>query len=154
MAPPTQIVVFTLEDRRYGLTLSCVERIVRAVEITHLPEAPENVLGVINVEGRVIPVVNTRRLLGLKERDVDVQDLFIIMNDGTRDLALVADEVSPVMEIPGQEVISAGKVLPGSGFVEGVAKLDQGMVMILGVENAIFADRFDSLQSTLDGASG
>lgn len=154
MAPSNQLVVFTLDDQPYALTLSCVERIVRAVEITHLPEAPDNILGVINVEGRVIPVVNTRKRLGLPERQVGVQDLFIIMNDGSRSLAMVADEVKPVVEIPGQEVVPSGNVLPGAGFVQGVAKLDEAMIVMLGVENVLPREEKEHLHSALDRVSG
>lgn len=154
MAPSNQLVVFTLDGQRYALTLSCVERIVRAVEITHLPEAPESILGVINVEGRVIPVVNTRKRLGLPEREVDVQDLFIILRDGARSLAMVADEVKPVMDIPGQEVVSSGQVLTAAGFVQGVAKLEEGMIVILGVEKTLSSEERENLHSALDRASG
>ncbi len=153
MAPSNQLVVFTLDDQSYALTLSCVERIVRAVEITHVPEASENILGVINIEGRVIPVINTRRRLGLPEREIDIQDLFIILHDGSRSLAMVADEVKPVVEIPGQDVVSSGNVLPEARFVQGVAKLDEGMIVILGAERALSSSEYESLSSMLDRGS-
>ncbi len=65
MAGSNQLVVFTVDDQQYALNLVCVERVVRAVEVTHLPQAPETVLGVINFEGQVIPVVNTRQASGV-----------------------------------------------------------------------------------------
>ena len=68
------------------------------MEVTPVPEAPDAVLGVINVEGKVIPVVNSRRRLGLPERELELNDLFIIVQEGGVSLALVADEVKPVME--------------------------------------------------------
>jgi purine-binding chemotaxis protein CheW len=150
MGPSNQLVVFTLDDQSYALALSCVERIVRAVEITHVPEASENVLGVINIEGRVIPVINTRRRLGLPEREIGIQDLFIILHDGSRSLAMVADEVKPVVEIPGQDVVASGNVLPEARFVQGVAKLDEGMIVILGAERALSSSEYESLSSMLD----
>jgi purine-binding chemotaxis protein CheW len=68
------LVVFTLDARRYAVPLSTVERIIRAVEITPLPQAPEIVLGVINVQGRIIPVVNTRKRFRLPECDIRLSD--------------------------------------------------------------------------------
>ena len=56
----TPFVVFTLDEQRYALRLSAVERIVRAVEVIPLPETPKIVIGMINVQGRVMPVVNIR----------------------------------------------------------------------------------------------
>ena len=58
---PDQIVVFALDEPRYALPLSAVERVVRAVEITPLPKAPEIVLGVINMQGQVVPAVDIRK---------------------------------------------------------------------------------------------
>ena len=53
-----QVIVGTLDAQRYALRLSAVERLIRAVEITRLPQVPDIVLGVVNVQGRVIPVVS------------------------------------------------------------------------------------------------
>ncbi len=142
MAENNQLVVFILDEQQYALNLSCVERIVRAVEITPLPDAPEQVLGVINVEGRVIPVLNTRKRLGLPERELELHDLFIIVSENGRTLALVADQVRPVLEIPDQEVVSPDKVLPGTGYVQSVAKMDDGMIVVLTIEKALsFSDQ-------------
>ena len=66
-----QLIVFTLNEQRYALYLSVVERIVRIVRITPLPKAPEIVSGVINVAGRIIPVLDTRKRFRLPERGLD-----------------------------------------------------------------------------------
>lgn len=131
MAGNSQLVVFSLDDQQYSLNLACVERIIRAVEITYLPEAPDDVLGIINVEGRIIPVVSTRKKLGLPEKELDLQDLFIILTDNGVTFAVVADEVKPVLELPHDQLVGAQKLLPGAGAVDSVAKLDQGMIIVL-----------------------
>ncbi len=66
-----QLVVFAFDEQRYALHLSAVERIVRMVEITPLPKAPEIVLGVVNVQGRIVPIVNIRKRFstGLKSHE-------------------------------------------------------------------------------------
>ncbi|MDB6169570.1 MAG: chemotaxis protein CheW, partial [Verrucomicrobia bacterium] len=71
---PTQIVVFRLDAQRYALSLTAVDRIARAVEITPLPNAPDIVLGVINVSGRVLPVLNLRRRFRMRERAISPAD--------------------------------------------------------------------------------
>src|SRR5258708_24469384 len=72
------LVVFTLGEQRYGLPLSSVERAVRIVEITPLPNGPDIVLGVINVQGRLIPVVNLRRRFSLPEHEVVLTDQIVV----------------------------------------------------------------------------
>jgi purine-binding chemotaxis protein CheW len=134
MAANNQLVVFTLDEQSFALNLSNVERIVRAVEVTPLPDAPEVILGVINIEGRVVPVVNTRKRLGMPEKDIELQDLFIIVRENGRSLALLADQVKPVLEVPDEELVLPDRVLPGIGYVQGVAKIDDGMLVVLRLE--------------------
>ncbi len=154
MSENNQLVVFTLDEQQYALNLSCVERIVRAVEITPLPDAPEMVLGVINVEGRVIPVLNTRKRLGLRERELELQDLFIIVSENGRTFALVADEVRPVLEVPPQEVVSPERVLPGTGYVQSVAKLAEGMLVVLTIEKTLSFTDQTKVFAAIEGISG
>jgi purine-binding chemotaxis protein CheW len=150
MAGSNQLVVFTVDDQQYALNLVCVERVVRAVEVTRLPQAPDTVLGVINFEGQVIPVVNTRRRLGLPEREIEPQDLFIIARENQRTLALVGDEVKPVLFIADEQVVTSDKVLPGTGYVQGVAKVDGGMVVILAVSTILSSAEQDKLQRVIE----
>ena len=125
-----QHVVFTLDEQRYALHLPAVERIVRVVEVTPLPKAPEIVLGVVNVQGQITPVINIRKRFRLPEREMNLSDQLIIAHTSRRTVALVADAVSGVIERSEQEVIAAEKVLPGIEYVEGVVKLEDGMILI------------------------
>src|SRR5277367_233894 len=70
----SHLVVFDLEEQRYALRLSAVEQVVRAVEITPLPKAPEIIRGVVNVHGRVVPVYHIRARFRLPEREIDLSD--------------------------------------------------------------------------------
>lgn len=154
MAGTHQLVVFTIDDQQFALNLRIVQRIVRAVEVTHVPEAPAAVLGVINVEGKIIPVVNSRRRLGLPERDLDLNDLFIIVQQGKRQLALVADDVKPVMELPESDFVTSSDVLPEAGFVQGVAKVDSGMIIQLQVDKALSAEDRSDVYAAIEGMHG
>ena len=78
MAPAHQLVVFNMDEQRYALQLATVERVVRMVEVTLLPQAPKIVLGVINAQGRIIPVVDIRRRFRLPARDIHLSDHLLI----------------------------------------------------------------------------
>lgn len=134
----SQCVVFTLDERLYGVRLSAVSRVVHAVEITPLPKAPPIVIGVINLGGRIIPVVNIRRRFRLPERDLELTDQFIVARASRSDadagagrlLAFAVDAVIGVQDLPAAETIAAETILPGLEHLEGVAKTDQGLVLI------------------------
>lgn len=141
-------VVLHLGDMRVALPLQCVERVVRAAQLTALPAAPEIVLGVLNVAGQVIPAVNMRRRFRLPEHEISLTDQFIIAHAGIRTVALVADAVSGVFEHAGPDVVDAETILPGLEYIEGIMKLDDGLILIHNL------DRFLSLEeaSSLDRA--
>src|SRR5712691_9083200 len=106
-----QLVVFLLDDRQYALQhLASVERIVRAVQVTPLPKAPEIVTGVINLQGQIIPVVNIRRRFRLMDREVNLADRFVLARTPKRTLAFVADAVTGVLELPHDAVIAGERV--------------------------------------------
>ncbi|MGD0886276.1 MAG: chemotaxis protein CheW [Thermodesulfovibrionales bacterium] len=153
MKNPGKLVAFAIERQRYALYLSAVEQIVRAVEITSLPKAPEIVAGVINLHGRVIPVLNIRRRFRLPEREISSSDQFIIARTSKRTVALCADDVSGVIECPEQEVEPSREILPHMEYVEGVVKLDDGIVLIHDLDTFLSLEEEKKLDKAVDKRS-
>jgi purine-binding chemotaxis protein CheW len=126
-------VLFTLAARRFALPLEVVERSVRIVDITPLPELPGIVLGVIDVAGRIVPVVNVRKRFGIPERGIAASDLLLIARASAqmsaRTLALWVDAVDGVVR--GAEH-DAPAMAPGheTECVSGVLRLPDGLVLI------------------------
>ena len=123
-------IAFTLDEGHYALDLSAVERIIQAVEVTPLPEAPDIVLGIINIKGKIIPVVNIRRRFRLSEKDIEPTNRLIIAHTLKRTVALVVDVVLGVIETPEDRVVQTDTVLPGMDYVQGVVKMEDGMILI------------------------
>jgi len=130
MNESVQLVAFMLDEQRYGLRLSVVERVVRIVEVISLPSAPDIVMGVINLAGQVVPVVNIRRRFRLPEKELSLDDRLIIAKTAGRKVALLVDAASSLVEIPASDVIHASKILPRIDYIDGVAKLEDGMILI------------------------
>ncbi|MHB8581245.1 MAG: chemotaxis protein CheW [Ignavibacteriaceae bacterium] len=144
-----QIVVFKLDEQRYALRLSAVERIVQAVEITPLPKAPAIVLGVINVGGKIIPVVNIRKRLNFKEREIQLNDQFIIAKTLKRNIVLSVDEVTGLIECPDQGIILPDNVLPNLKYVDGIIKLSDGLVLIHDLDKFLSLEEEELLNNSL-----
>ena len=149
MSTTSHIVVFILDEQRYALHLSAVERVIRAVEVTSLPKAPEVVLGIVNVEGRVIPVVNIRKRFRLPEREINSSDQFVIAHTSRRAVALMVDVVSGVVECSEQEVTAAEKIVPGMQYIEGVIKLEDGMILIHNLDKFLSIEEEKTLNNAM-----
>ena len=142
------LVVFTLDEQRYALPLAAVDRVVQAVEIVPLPKAPQIVLGVVNVQGQILPVVNLRRRFRLPERELRLSDHCLIAHTTKRTVALVVDEVSGVLEPGDQAMTAAEQILPDLAYVVGVVKLADGMVLIHDLDSFLSLEE----EQTLDEA--
>lgn len=152
-ADAKQILVFSLDEPRYALPLSAVERVVRAVEITPLPKAPEFVLGVINVQGQVIPVVDIRQRLQLPTHRVALDDRFILARTEQRRVALLVDSVPGIHELTDEELVSAEQVLPGMEYIHGLVKLKDGLVLICDLDQFLSFNDEQKLKEALAGAT-
>lgn len=154
MNDQTKFVVLTLEKQPYALLLSAVERAVRAVEITPLPKAPEIVLGIINLAGRIIPVVNIRKRFRLPEREMALSDHLIIAHTSRRSVALMADSVTGVIERPENQVIPADQIVAGMEHVAGVVKLENGLVLIHNLDLFLSLEENDLLDQAMPKKQG
>jgi purine-binding chemotaxis protein CheW len=134
MSEIAQFVVFRLDERRYALPLSVVERVVRAVDVTPLPTASPMVLGAIDVHGRVLPVFNVRRRFLMPERPVRPCDWFVIAHTARHTVVLVVDESEGVVERPQTEIVPSTQIVPGLEDFPGVLTLEDGLVLIHDVE--------------------
>lgn len=148
----SQIVVFLLDKRRYGLALSAVERVVRMVDVTPLPQAPALVFGVVNVQGRVIPVVNPRRRFRLPERNFELSDQLVIARTARRTVAFVVDGVSDVLEYSLEKAVGVHEIVPGIEYVEGVVKLGDGLVLIHDLDKFLSLEEEQALDVAIAGA--
>lgn len=134
------LVVFRLGERLFALHLEAVERAVRLVDITPLPGAPEIVLGAVDVEGRIVPVLNVCRRFGMPERGVELTDQLLLASCSSRTVALLVESVAGVSSRPGSEIVRVEAVEPRAGYVEGILQLEDGMVLIHDLERFLSLD--------------
>jgi len=145
------LVLFVLDEQHYALCLPAVERVVRAVEITPLPKAPEIVLGIINARGRVIPVIDVRRRFHLPTRAIKPDDRFIIASTSRRLVVLVVDSVAGVRELTDRQMVSVEQSLPFAEYLTGVAKLEDDLALIYDLDRFLSLDEETVLDSALAG---
>ena len=144
-----QVIVGMLDTQRYALRLSAVERLVRAVEITPLPQMPAIVLGVVNVHGRVIPVVNLRKRFHLPERPIEPGDRFIVARTARRPVIVVMDTVIGVLEYVDSQLMQTADILPSADYVDGVVKLEDGLIFIHDLDTFLSLEEEQTLSDAL-----
>jgi purine-binding chemotaxis protein CheW len=149
MNQPIQLLVFRLNDRLCALHLSQVQRVIRAVDATPLPQAPEIVLGAIDLQGTVAPLLNIRRRFGFADRAVSVDDQFIVARTTRRTVVLAVDEVKDIVQRDAQDIVAAERILQPLEHVEGVIQLEDGLALIHDLERFLSLDEQRELEHAL-----
>jgi purine-binding chemotaxis protein CheW len=126
-----QLLTFKLDDQEYGLDVANVVQVVRMVALTRPPQVPDYVMGVFNLRGSVVPVIDIRRRCGLAPRPYDLDTQLLIARVDGHALALAVDVVSEVLTLPAEMIDSPDRIGPGMEFLSAVAKVDTRLVMIL-----------------------
>ena len=145
----TEIVVFSLDGQRYALDVWSVERVIRIVEMSPLPKAPEIVLGVINIAGQIVPVMNVRWRFRLPEREISLTDDLIVARTSRRTVALIVDAVVDIMKVSDPKVVPADDILPGLGYINGVLGLKEGIILIHNLDKFLSIEEESLLEESL-----
>lgn len=134
------IITFWLAGQEYGLPITDVAQIVEMVAITKLPDVPPSIQGIINVRGRVVPVVDMRRRFELPFKPYQLHTPIILVEHEMWMLGLVVDRVDEVLEVARQAIVGGQEILPAElnsdarqslNFLLGVGKVDRRMIPIL-----------------------
>lgn len=150
----SQLVAFILGEQQYALPLTAVERVVRMVEVTPLPSAPEVVIGVIDLQGDIIPVMSMRKRFGMTEPEASLSDQLIVAEAGARSVALVVNSVIGVVERRAEDVTEAEKIVHGAQYVEGITRLQGGILFIHDLDRFLSKKEERQLDGLLARAAG
>ena len=127
------IVGFRVGRETYGVPITALREIVRVPEITAVPDAPEHVEGVINLRGKIIPIVDLRKRLGFEGKSYDKSTRIIVIELDGMVLGFIVDSVSEVLRISDSTVEPPPSLVAGveSDYIEGVGKLNNRLLILL-----------------------
>jgi purine-binding chemotaxis protein CheW len=129
-----QLVTFNIGEEEFGVDILRVQEIIRIMEITRVPQAPDFVEGVINLRGKVIPIIDLRRRFGMEVREHDKHTRIIVIEINNMIIGFVVDAVHEVLRIPADTVEPPPPAVMGgvdSEYISGVGKLDNRLLILL-----------------------
>ncbi len=134
-----QLVTFKLDKAEYGIDILRVQEIIRIMAITKVPNSPEHVEGVINLRGRVIPVVSLRKMLFLPDTEKDNKTRVIVVELSDKTVGFIVDEVNEVLRIPRSITEPPPEITAGidTDYIISVGKLEDRLLILLNIEKLI-----------------
>ena len=144
-----QLVTFRVAGEEFGIDILSVQEIIRTMEITKVPRAPMIVEGVINLRGKVIPIVGLRKKFGLEVKPYDSKTRIIVVDLRGTVVGFVVDEVSEVLRIPSSTVEPPPAIVSGidSEYIDGVGKVEDRLLILLDLDRLLTRDEQQGLSA-------
>lgn len=133
------LATFFLAGEEYGVDVRLVQEIIRLTEITQVPRAPQFVKGVINLRGRIIPVIDLKRKLGLGDVEDGKQARIVVVKVRERLMGLLVDGASQVLKVPLSVIEAAPEevVEIDASYIRGVAKLEKRLIILVDLQKVL-----------------
>ncbi|MEJ2213640.1 MAG: chemotaxis protein CheW [Gammaproteobacteria bacterium] len=131
--PEIQLVTFRLKDETYGINVMQVQEVLRVTDIAPVPGAPHYVLGIINLRGNVVTVIDTRMRFGLPQAEMDDLSRIIVIESEAQVVGILVDSVAEVADLRVSEIDSAPNVgnEESSRYIQGVASRDNNLLIVV-----------------------
>ncbi len=144
-----QLVSFKIGNEEFGVNILNVQEINKMTQITKVPNAPEFVEGVINLRGRVIPVINLRTRLKLEKKEPDKDTRIIVVDIEKNTVGFIVDGVSEVLRIPVSITEPPPEIVAGvdSEFIKSVGKLEDRLLILIDLDKILTVTEKTKLNS-------
>ncbi len=152
MEKELQVVGFRIGNETFGVRIGAVREIVRVPEITAVPSAPETIEGVINLRGKIIPVMDLRKRFGQAEIQPDKKNRILVVELDNKLVGLIVNAASEVLKISPSEIEPPGNVFAEgeSSYVTGVGKLKGRLIILLDIAKLLHRPEFKRLEEAAE----
>lgn len=143
-----QWVTFRMEGEQYGINVMQVQEVLRMTEIAPVPGAPDYVLGIINLRGNVVTVIDTRKRFGLSEQETGDATRIVIIEVGGQVVGLLVDAVAEVVYLRSSQIEMAPDVGndESAKYIQGVVTRDEGLLILVDVNKLLSREEWQEMQ--------
>ncbi len=142
-----QLVVFGLGDEEFGVDIIQVQEIVRLQEVTKIPNAPEFVEGIVNLRGKVIPLIDLRKRFGFAKVEHDDDSRIIVTSFNDNLIGIIVDNVTEVIRLQEEQIEPPPNIVAGIGreYLQGVGKIENRLVVLLELDRILNIEERETL---------
>lgn len=144
-----RLVSFRVGKEQFAVDIHRVQEINRMMSLTQVPESKPGVRGVINLRGRIVPVLDMRSRMGLEESELTDTARIVVVEINHATVGFIVDSVNEVLEIDSSVIESTPAAASNTkaSYVQGVAKLDEGLLILLDLESLMSSDSLEAINA-------
>ncbi len=146
-----KVVTFKVGDEEYAIDIMKIDSVSEMMKIMHLPGIPSFILGVSNLRGEVIPIIDTRTKFSLPEKESNSNDRVVVVYISDKKVGIVVDEVREVLTLTPEQISEPPTTVGGlkAKFISAIAKLEDRMLIILDIDKIINEDEITKLDEMM-----
>lgn len=150
-----RFLTFTLEENVYGIPIKFVTEIIGMQVITPVPETPDYLKGIINLRGKVIPLIDVRLKFGKVEAEYNERTCVIVVDVDGLSVGLIVDMVDDVLSIPDDKIAPPPVGTGGydNRYIEGIGQTEDQVILLLDAENILKSDEIAVVEEVTSGGS-
>ena len=143
-----------IAEEEYGFPIMGVREIIGLLPVTPVPQTPDHVLGVINLRGKVIPVIELRHKFGMESVEATDESCIIVVQTDDVSVGILVDKVSEVRDIADHEIVDAPTLgdTTGTDYILGIGKSETQVTLLLDIDRILSAEQLGELQTLADSA--
>jgi len=145
----TQWVTFYLENEKYGIKVMQVQEVLRMTEVAPVPGAPHYVIGIINLRGNVVTVIDSRKRFGLQDKEADDSTRIVIIEAGDNVVGILVDSVAEVVDLRTSDIETAPNVGTdeSSKYIQGVSNQTEELLILVDVDKLLSDEEWQEVAS-------
>lgn len=148
-----QIAIFKLGKEDYGIDITKVVEIVLHQEIRHVPDGPSYIEGIVNLRGDIHPIYNLSKRFHMVEKEPDEETKIIVIRTSEMNIGFIVDSVSEILNIPKEDIQEPPTIInsnSGDQYIEGIAKYENRMIILLDVDKLVSSQDYDVINKIIE----
>lgn len=144
-----QVIVFNIGEERYGVEISQIKEIILLTQVTHIPNVPDFVEGVLNLRGQIVAIINLRKKLGKEQKKNDENTRIIVIEHGSSTIGMMVDSVSEVKYLSSKNIEEIPRFLAlkdESKFLKGIGKLEDGLLTLMDLKELFSENELEGIK--------
>ncbi|MDP4114597.1 MAG: chemotaxis protein CheW [Bacteroidota bacterium] len=143
------LLIFEIGNKHYAVHLEDVVKVFHAVAVCPLPGAPDVVSGIINMHGDIIPVLDIRKRLKIKEKSISIHDSFVLLKTKSRSFCIIVDSVDKSIDVSEDDIKVKDSIWPGLTIIDKIVSVTGEIILINNIENYFLPGEEEILDNSI-----
>lgn len=140
------LLTLIIDDKIFALDINYVERVTSSVEITTIPELPDYIKGVINYQSKIIPVINNRKLFLIEDKEIDLEDMFIIVSYNSKMFCIISDSTDEIISCKESDILDSKSISSNLKLTKGIIEREGKIIIVYDINEFIQFEEYQFIE--------